>query len=201
MRLKYYLRGIGIGILFATILLSISFYFGKGYLLKSDLTDEEIIAKATELGMVMPEDVTDSEDNSDESIDESIDESTDDTSMDDSSDTNEVSNDGSIDPDRISMDEAVKQAENDSKTTEESVTYVPFTVNPGDSSDAVALRLQKAGLVDSATEFNTYMNKLKVDNLIQAGTFYVKQGSSYDDLVALLVNKESRTTSNPSSDE
>ena len=56
MRLKYYLRGIGVGVIFATLLLSISFYFGRDNLHKKELTDEEIIAKAEELGMIMPED-------------------------------------------------------------------------------------------------------------------------------------------------
>ena len=37
MRLKYYLRGLGIGIVLATLLLSISFYFGKDSLAKGSL--------------------------------------------------------------------------------------------------------------------------------------------------------------------
>ena len=41
MRLKYYLRGLGIGIVLATLLLSISFYFGKDSLAKRELSDQE----------------------------------------------------------------------------------------------------------------------------------------------------------------
>lgn len=48
MKLKYYLRGLGIGILVSTIILTISFA-GK----KNDLSDAEVIARAKELGMVM----------------------------------------------------------------------------------------------------------------------------------------------------
>ena len=55
MRLKYYIRGIGIGIIFATLLLTISFYFGKDTLAKETISDAEIIKRATELGMVMTE--------------------------------------------------------------------------------------------------------------------------------------------------
>ena len=54
MRLKYYIRGLGAGILLATILLSVSFFFGGGYKNK-ELSDEEIIARAEKLGMVMEE--------------------------------------------------------------------------------------------------------------------------------------------------
>ena len=48
MKFKYYLRGLGIGILISTIILSISFAMKK-----NDLSDDEIIARAKELGMVM----------------------------------------------------------------------------------------------------------------------------------------------------
>lgn len=52
MKLKYYIRGLGIGILITTIVLSVG---GK----KEKLTDKEIIARARELGMVMNEDKDD----------------------------------------------------------------------------------------------------------------------------------------------
>ena len=127
MRFKYYLRGIGIGVTLATLLLTISFYFGRDFLYNKSLTDKEIIEKASALGMVMPESTEE-----DTSTEESI-------------------------------------------VIPETQDEVPTT---GD-------------------EFNKYLNKCKVDNLIQNGTFYVKQGSTYDDLVAVLVNKDVRTTTPP----
>ena len=51
MKFKYYLRGLGIGIILTTIILTIS-HSGR----KLELTDEEIIQKAEALGMVMEED-------------------------------------------------------------------------------------------------------------------------------------------------
>lgn len=50
MKLKYYLRGLGIGIIVTTIVLAISFSQRK-----VEISDEEIIARATMLGMVMEE--------------------------------------------------------------------------------------------------------------------------------------------------
>lgn len=50
MKLKYYLRGLGIGIIVTTIVLAISFSKRE-----VELSDEEIIARATQLGMVMQE--------------------------------------------------------------------------------------------------------------------------------------------------
>lgn len=50
MKLKYYLRGLGIGIIITTIILMISFSQRK-----TDISDEEVMARAAQLGMIMPE--------------------------------------------------------------------------------------------------------------------------------------------------
>ena len=51
MKLKYYLRGLGIGIIVTTIVLAI--VFSKN---KKVMSDDEVIERATQLGMIMPED-------------------------------------------------------------------------------------------------------------------------------------------------
>ncbi|MBR1441409.1 MAG: hypothetical protein IJ589_09335, partial [Lachnospiraceae bacterium] len=53
MKLKYYLRGLGIGILVAAAILTISRRSGNG-----GLTNEEVIARAQDLGMVMQDNST-----------------------------------------------------------------------------------------------------------------------------------------------
>lgn len=50
MKLKYYLRGLGIGIIVTTIILAISFSTRD-----VEMSDEEVIARARQLGMVMQE--------------------------------------------------------------------------------------------------------------------------------------------------
>ncbi len=54
MKLKYYLRGLGIGILVTTIIMTIA-----SPKKEASLSDEEIIARAAQLGMVMKEDADD----------------------------------------------------------------------------------------------------------------------------------------------
>lgn len=180
MRLKYYLRGMGIGITFATLILTISFYFGKDTLMKEKLTDEQIIEKATALGMVMPEE-----------------DSTEAGTEDVQSEEGDLENE-----DNISLDSAIQEvAENPINTEDTCITYVPFTVKGGQSSEMICKNLEKAGLIVSAEKFNKYLNQLNVDDLVKSGTFYIPEGSSYDDIVALLVNKETRTTTPPKAPE
>ncbi len=50
MKFKYYLKGLGMGILFATIILSVS-----NLVHNQELTDSEIVERAEALGMVMPD--------------------------------------------------------------------------------------------------------------------------------------------------
>ena len=189
MRIKYYIRGIGIGIIFATLVLTISFYFGKGSFAKEKLSDEEIIERATELGMVM-----------EASTEEGTEESTDEITKENPEEVAEESDESNTEKEATVTAEAAPQIEDvassDSEEAE-TITYVPFTVRGGESSEIVSKNLKKAGLIDSVDDFNKYLSKIKVDNLIQSGTFYVKQGSSYDDIAALLVNKDSRTTTPP----
>lgn len=187
MRLKYYIRGLGAGILLATILLSVSFFFGGGYKNK-ELSDEEIIARAEKLGMVMEE--KDSKEDTQESEGETSEEDT----VDESSATEEKPEE------EMTIDEFVEEAEETNaaeQNEDDTVSYQAFTVKSGESSETIANNLYKQGLVDSSASFNKYLGELGVDNRIQSGTFYVQVGSSYDDIVALLVNKEARTTTPP----
>ena len=200
MRFKYYLRGIGIGVTLATLLLTISFYFGRDALTKEKLSDEEIIERATELGMVMPEEeVSDSDEVvAKSSLEEDLAEPADNSEDTDNADKT-VSDDAAKEDstDEYTLAQAIEDASNDKSATDTTVTYVPFRIRGGESSETICKNLKKAGLVDSEKEFNKYLNKLNVDNVISTGNFYIPTGSSYDDIVALLVNKEARTTKLP----
>ncbi len=55
MRFKYYLKGLGMGIIITTLVMSVSCVIHN-----NNLSDEEIIEKAMELGMIMPESENDS---------------------------------------------------------------------------------------------------------------------------------------------
>lgn len=186
MRLKYYLRGIGAGIILATLLLGVSFYFNNGY--KAGLSDEEIIARAQELGMTMPE----SEDSGEETQD-ATEASSEDLGDEEQHEQQNVSTDVTEVEEKLEVD-VPETEDTDGDTT---VTYVPFSVRSGESSEMISNNLYNAGLIDDATEFNKYLNELGVDDRIPSGSFYIQADSEYDDIVAVLVNKEVRTTTPP----
>ena len=158
MKLKYYLRGLGIGILVATVILIISF---SGH--KADLSDEEIIARAQALGMVMTEQKkTDVIPKGTENLD--------------TEGTEKIPK--AVEP------VATEQTQPASETGDTS--QLAITIEPGDSSNTVADKLFVAALVDDAAAFNKYLVDNKYDSSIQPGTFTIPKGTTYEEISKLL---------------
>jgi hypothetical protein len=165
MRFKYYMRGLGTGVILATLLFTVGNHFGS-------VAKEEPVEETVE-----------------EIIGETIEESTD-----------TGSETVTEEPEAIEAEDVKEEAEaevTEEEPVDETVKYVSFTVHGGDSSEIVSSNLHEAGIIDSVDNFNKYLKTVGLDHKIQAGTFYVKVDSSYDDLAALLVNKDARTTTPP----
>lgn len=161
MKLKYYLRGAGVGILVTTLIFIIAFAFYE-----PQLTDEEIEAKAKQLGMVMAEDEdTKDADNKDANADESKD-AGDATDIDGSGDT----------------------------TDDATVQPTEFVINSGEDSSAVVQRLYAAGLIDNEAAFDTYLDDNSLDNLIQPGTVHLRSGMTYEEIANAIITKQENRT-------
>ncbi|MCF0128423.1 MAG: endolytic transglycosylase MltG [Pseudobutyrivibrio sp.] len=162
MKFKYYLRGAGCGIIFSTLVLMIAFSLHK--------TDEKILNDTkpnTEISEEEPADTSEA------------------THEEDSKDINEQTESEVTDeaPESLIPEEAVLQE----KTEVEE--YKPFYVEKGQSSNQVSISLEEQGFIDNADSFNKYLVEIGVSDKIQPGSFYIKQGSEYDDIAALLVTK------------
>ena len=138
MKFKYYLRGLGIGILISTIILSVSFAMNK-----NDLSDDEIIARAKELGMVMEDTGKDTIPKATETEDE-IPKSTEGGFNTEQTDIQP----GTTDSGEISQDVGTDGADAVPPSQDgTNMVQKEFTVEVGDSSNAVSQRLQEEGLV------------------------------------------------------
>lgn len=161
MRFKYYLRGLGIGILITTIILSISFAMKQ-----PELSDAEIIERAEALGMVMAD--------TEQVLPSSEIEA--DTSKDTLGQNTETQTDGNN-----------TQPEDGIDNTQ--ITQTQFTVEVGDSSNAVAQKLAELGLVDNAEAFNQYMVDNNYANYVLPGTIAIDAGATYEQIANQLVDK------------
>ena len=174
MKLKYYMRGLGIGILLTTIIFVLSGY-NKG------LTDEEIKEKAAELGMVWK----DQRDNSDEgSLDKVLEDI-----LADKDPTPEPTIEPTPEPTPEPAPEPTEEpaAELPVEDSEDVSKEVLITITKGMSSDDVSRVLYEAGLIDSAYAFNRYIISKGKSTVISYGSFNISIGATYDEIIDVIV--------------
>ena len=193
MRLKYYLRGLGLGIIFAVIIMMVG-YRNHG----SSMSDSQIIEKAKTLGMVETE--NSSEMKTDNKTDEKIDTSEPDTSTADTSTdedtqtgtdntTDTAAADTTVPADAAATDTTASDTAGTDATQPQQNTTFTITVAGGDTCRMIAERLQAAGIIDDAEKFRVYMGQKGVDQFIADGSHEIPYGASYDDIINILTQK------------
>lgn len=202
MKLKYYLRGLGMGII-VTALIVMIFYGVKGR-----MSDKDVIARAEKLGMVMKE--TDdgtlfhtqpasSESESEEATEETTEEITETQTETAAEVSTEAPTQAPTEAPTQAPTEAPTQAPTEAPTqapTEapaegtvsgtEQNTYV-LTISRGMYSEAVSLRLAEAGMVASAAEFNSYLENNGYAERLRTGVYNITAGMSYEEIAGMIV--------------
>jgi hypothetical protein len=190
-KLKYYLRGLGIGIIVTTLVLMVAFS-GK----KEKLSDQEIMQRAEQLGMVMADEgqtETGTEENTGTEAQPETEQDVQNTEAGTEENADENTENAS-EPETEPQTEAAAEPAAPEDTTgnvvgevkQETSGEVAFTVKSGESSDTVAFNLYKAGLVDDATAFNRYMISKGYDSRLRTGDFKIRSGASYDEILKVL---------------
>lgn len=175
MKRKYYLRGIGVGILFTAIVwLTTLLVSGK-----PEMTDEEVITRAQELGMVKQESVL-------EQLEKPSDTETEETEQTASADNStDAAADNPTESESVSGTEA-----STGETTEESKeTVVTFTIVSGMNSWNVATLLQDQGVVN-ASEFDQYLEQNGYSSRIVTGEYSVAVGTDYETIARMITGKQ-----------
>lgn len=74
------------------------------------------------------------------------------------------------------------------KKVSDSSEAVSFTVEPGESSDSIAAKLEEAGLIDSELLFKLYLRRSGRGSEIQAGDFLISRNRNIPEIVDALSN-------------
>ncbi|MGN0151359.1 MAG: hypothetical protein ACI39Q_02695 [Wujia sp.] len=203
MKLKYFLRGLGAGIIFGAVIMLVAYMTSGGY----KLSDKEIISRAEKLGMVMQEDQTASSGDADGKSDITTTESplTEDNSE---SVTTEVEKEDKTTEEKTTEEkttveetteevtedtvttEAVTTEENTSARQDGEYTTAKITVVGGMGSEQVAKLLEEAGIIKDAADFDSYLNKNGYSTRIEIGTFEVNSGMTYEEIATILSTKQ-----------
>ena len=170
MKRKYFVRGLGVGILFGALIMFAA-YMTSG---KNRMSDEDVIKRAQELGMVkQSEYVLESDVTSQETTTEEI--------------TTEATTEKAT-----TEAPTTEKATTEASTTEkaDTSTQTTVTISSGMSSEAIASALANAGLVDDASKFNSFLVANGYDMKLETGNFSLETGMSYEEIAKILTTKQ-----------
>lgn len=181
MKKKYFVRGLGIGIIFGALIM-LAAYLTSG---KGSLSDEEVMKRAQELGMVKKSEyVLDSEVTSEETTTEAV---TTEASVATEKATEEATTEAPG-----TTEKATEEAATEAATTEQTdaKTKATITVSGGMSSETISSLLENAGLVDSASKFNSFLVQNGYDKKLETGSFDISGGMTYEEIARILTTKQ-----------
>ena len=188
MKLKYYMRGLGIGIAVTALLMGIAFSGHK----KETMTDEEIRQSALEMGMVDESGVltdnlkTDEEEDSEEPAEN----------------PKEIQkpqvSDNKVEPEQA--EELIKPGETEgvTDTAKEPVEPEPVeemvvvTINSGDGSRTVSNKLKQAGLIEDADAYDSFLCQNGYDKRLASGNHEIPVGASDEEIAKILMQRPGR---------
>lgn len=208
MELKYYLRGLGIGIAVTAIIMGIALSGDK------PMTDEQIIARAKELGMVENTVLSDTENKETDDDGAGNEDAADETAPDDGAENEDAADEDTPDADvgnedaadEDTPDDGVEQAQDtgangsapesdaaaddtaDNQTA--SATLKAITIASGDGSYTVAKKLQDAGAISSAETFDNFLCEHGYDKKLRTGTFSIPADASDEQIARIVTGLE-----------
>ena len=207
MKKKYFIRGFGIGVLFAAIIFGISY--------GTHNTDEKVIERAKELGMVKEKEQDEDTLNLATSAPKegaeasAAPEETDDSGKEDSKTDDSEKDDGSgegDDGEKVDTPDQAKAPTETSQPTPPTEVVIQKTPKPSGAgknssggktkiaveitsgmwSDTVAIQLAEAGLVDDAAAFDKYLNQNGYASKIKTGSYQIAPGLSYKEIAKMI---------------
>lgn len=195
MKKKYFVRGLGIGIIFGALIM-LAAYLTSG---KGSLSDEEVMKRAQELGMVKKSEyVLDSEVTSEEKTTEAVtteapattEKATEATT--EAPATTEKATEAATTEAATTEKATTEKATTEAATTEQTdtKTKATITVSGGMSSETISSLLEDAGLVDSASKFNSFLVQNGYDKKLETGSFDISGGMTYEEIAGILTTKQ-----------
>lgn len=193
MKFKYYLRGCGLGILFAAIVLMIAFHTQN-----KTMDDTAVMERASELGMIMPETQnTDTE--ADTQQGESVSKTEPELTTETSATSTQITDDGNTIPadkqknikkntDKKESDKKESDKKTNADKAEESED-ITVKIKNGEVCRQLAEELEDLGLVEDAESFRKYMQQCGYDDQIGVGTFHLKRGMTQEEIAKVFITK------------
>lgn len=179
MKLKYYLRGLGIGMVVTALLMGVALNNRK------TMSDEEVKKRAAELGMI-ENTVLGASSTQEETTEMPV--------------LTEEPADAPTDTPTPAPTDTPTPAPTDTPTPAPTNTPTPtqtvangesvtITINRGESSGTVSRKVQQAGLVENAKDFDVFLCKNGYDKSLSVGSHSIPMGSTYEEIAKALTGR------------
>ena len=205
MKLKYYLRGLGIGMAVTALILGISFS-GRQRQEAQTLTDEQIRERASELGMVDSSELTlaalasSAAQTPETTIEPEAAAETETTTEPEATAEPEATTEpeATAEPKMTTEPEATAEPEMTTEpeaTEEPELTTAPeqsqttITIKKGSDSGSVSRMLYEAGLVENAKAFDNYLCNNGYSRSINPGIYEIAPGTSEEEIAKIITGK------------
>ncbi len=162
MKVKYFLRGLGTGMLSATILLFCVYSY--------KMSDSKIAEKARQLGMEYTKET------------ESETEYAKDTKETNDISTEETSSTGREETTTFFQPESTSKSPQPTSSPE----LIEVSISSGMNSERVSDALEAAGVINNAKEFNQYLIENNMGRYIKSGEYRLRSGMSYAQIADIL---------------
>ena len=198
MKLRYYLRGLGIGVTVTAIIMSIT---AK----PEEMTDAQIKIRAAQLGMVeqsvladlnKSEEVVSNNKGTEKETTTENHESTENNDVQENMAPPSTKEDKNSSANETITDNTQKEDTEDKKQTiiissqnnkvEKEENYILITVESGSDSHTVSKKLYEAGLVNSTNEYDNYLMENGYERKIRAGNHEIPVGASKEEIAKIL---------------
>lgn len=200
MKLKYFLRGLGTGVIFGAIIMLVAYMTSGGY----KLSDEEIIERAEKLGMVAQEPIIKDDSEKKSTADTVTEAVTTEKKTAEEATTEEVTTE-EVTTEEVSTEEVTteevttEEATTEKATTEEATTesskkednkYVEaeITVTSGMSSTEVARLIQEVGIIKDYLDFDNFLNANGYSTQIRVKTTKLNSNMTYEEIAQALIS-------------
>ena len=188
LKLRYFIRGLGMGIVFTAIVMSLSLQASRSRIIRENaLTKEEIMEKAMGYGMIMnaSDDTTSVEQN------DSKEEQSQEKKQDAEDDQLKESNDD----DQQNNKDGNDKVESDMDSTKDkgmiiSIDYTPIKITSGMTATSVGKLLNEKGVIEDIDEFRIYMSEQGYSSKILVGEYLIPLDATYKKIADIITRKK-----------
>ena len=191
MKLKYYLRGLGIGMAVTALILGISFSGRQGQEAQT-LTDEQIRERASELGMVDSSELTlaalQNSAQPQTTMEPEVTEESETMTEPEATAEPETATEpkATAEPEMTTKPEATKEPE---LITAPEQSQTTITIKKGSDSGSVSRVLYEAGLVENVKAFDNYLCNNGYSRSINPGIYEIAPGTSEEEIAKIITGK------------